>query len=140
MNIATLWLIFLILSLISTTMSIVSVGLWLAAGAGAAMVAALMGAPLWLQILLFVLLSAPSLFSLIPLLKKSAQSTGSFDAFIGARGTVTQQIDNQAGTGSVRLGSSVWVARSATGTVIPAGAAVAVERVEGERVFVLPVC
>ena len=140
MNIATLWLIFLILSLISTTMSIVSVGLWLAAGAGAAMVAALMGAPLWLQILLFVLLSAPSLFSLIPLLKKSAQSTGSFDAFIGARGTVTQQIDNQAGTGSVRLGSSVWVARSATGAVIPAGAAVAVERVEGERVFVLPVC
>ena len=140
MNIATLWLIFLILSLISTTMSIVSVGLWLAAGAGAAMVAALMGAPLWLQILLFVLLSAPSLVSLIPLLKKSAQSTGSFDAFIGARGTVTQQIDNQAGTGSVRLGSSVWVARSATGTVIPAGAAVAVERVEGERVFVLPVC
>jgi membrane protein implicated in regulation of membrane protease activity len=52
------------------------------------------------------------------------------------KGIVTQQIDNTAGTGLVKVQGSVWTARSYDGEVIPEGTDVLVKTIEGVKLLV----
>ena len=61
------------------------------------------------------------------------------DSVIGTVGFVTSDIDNVAATGTVKLGSMEWTARSATGEKISTGTLVKVEKIEGVKAFVTPV-
>ena len=49
---------------------------------------------------------------------------------------VTEEIDNIAETGQVKLFGQVWTARSESGEVIPAQSRVRILRIEGVKVFV----
>ena len=57
------------------------------------------------------------------------------DAVLGKLGVVQEQIDNLAGTGSVKVGSLVWTARSADGSVIPAQSIITVKEVAGVKLI-----
>ena len=58
------------------------------------------------------------------------------DSVIGATGIVVTPVNNIAALGQVQIGGVEWSARSTSGSHIPAGALVRVDRIEGVKVFV----
>ena len=118
------------------------VSIWFAVGSLAAMLAAVLGAQLWLQITLFLVVSVGRLVATLPLVKKFViprQKRTNVDAVIGTRGYVTEAVDNLSAAGQVKLGGMHWTARSEDGHRIPEGTLVEVTRIEGVKAFVTPV-
>ncbi len=120
----------------------VTVGLtsiWFAAGSLAALICALLGGPLWLQIALFIVISALCLLAIRPVAHKYLNSKvepTNADRILGTEAVVTEDINNIQATGAVRIGGIVWSARSEHDTPIPAGTLVRVLRIEGVKVYV----
>lgn len=120
----------------------VTVGLtaiWFAAGSLAALICALLGGPLWLQIALFIVISALCLLAIRPLAHKyfnSKVEPTNADRILGSEAMVTEDINNLQATGAVRIGGITWSARSENDTPIPAGTLVRVLRIEGVKVYV----
>ena len=120
--------------------TVAMVSLWFAIGAGAALVLSLLGAAFWLQALAFLAVSGVLLALLRPMLRKYVKTTKTnVDSIPGSCGLVTEDIDNVAYQGQVKLGAMTWTARSTSGAPISAGTQVRVDRVEGVKVFVSPV-
>ena len=118
------------------------VSMWFAAGALVAMLISFLGAPLWLQILLFLVVSSALVVLLWPFIKKYLNpqlKKTNLDAIIGSIGIVTADIDNIQAVGQVKLGAMEWTARSTSGNAIPKGTKVKVDRIEGVKAFVSPV-
>lgn len=135
------WLIVLVVFLILEASTVTMVSLWFAVGALGAMIASLLGAELWLQILVFLAVSGASLAALRPIAKKyftPGLTKTNVDSVIGVRGVVIQDIDNLAPCGQVKLDAMVWTARSCTDEPICAGTQVVVHRVEGVKLIVSP--
>ena len=136
-----LWLGLLVLFLVAEGASVALVSVWFASGSLAALIAALLGGPLWLQILLFVAVSVGLLAMLRPFVRKYLRpriSRTNVDAVVGTQGFVTEAIDNVAASGQVKLGAMPWTARSTSGEPIPTGTRIRVDRVEGVKVYVSP--
>ena len=135
------WLILAIVFLAIEFGTVALISLWFAAGAIAAMIAALVGGMLWLQILVFGLVSMALLLLLRPFLQKYVDpkkvKTNVY-AMAGKQAIVTEDIDNLKATGTVKLNGVIWTARSADGNPIPAGSVVTVQSVEGVKVIVIP--
>ena len=137
-----LWLALLIAFLVVEASTVTLISLWFAGGALAALVAALLHAPLWLQVVVFFVVSAALLACLRPLVRKHFTpklTKTNLDAIIGSEGYVTADIDNLSATGTVKLGAMEWTARSTSGKQIPVGTLIRVDRIEGVKVFVSPV-
>ena len=136
---AGIWLGALVLFLILEGQTAAVVSLWFAAGALAAMIAALCGAEIWLQAVLFTAVSLVLLAFLKPVVQKyftpKLQKTNT-DAIIGTVGPVVEDIDNIQAVGRVKLGGMEWSARSTTGQPIEKNALVQVDKIEGNKVFV----
>jgi membrane protein implicated in regulation of membrane protease activity len=110
-----------------------------ALAAVAAAVAALAGAALWLQAIVFVLGSFASLGLLRPIAKAHlsmphAIRTGAA-ALEGARAVVVRRVDDQGGL--VRIGGEEWTARAyVPDEVFEPGSQVEVARIEGATALV----
>lgn len=138
---AIIWLVLLVIFLIAEASTVTLVSLWFATGSLVALIAGLLGGPLWLQVGLFLLVATLSLIALRPLVRKFLTpkiTATNVDSVIGSTGLVTAPIDNIAATGQVKLGAMVWTARSSSGTPIPEGTLVKVDKIEGVKVFVSP--
>ena len=134
-----IWLVLLIafVAVEAATVSVVS--LWFAAGSFVALLAALLGGPVWLQIVLFVVVSAALLLALRPVVKKlftPRLTATNVDAVLGQEGFVIEAIDNVHAVGRVKLGANEWSARSTDGQPIEAGTRIRADRVEGVKLFV----
>jgi len=139
---AFVWFALLIIFLVAEGSTVTLVSIWFALGSLIAMVAALLGGPIWLQVLLFLGVSAALLALLRPLVRKYIKpkvTATNADSLIGSRGYVTETVDNLASTGQVKLGAMPWTARSTDGSPISEGTLVRVDRIEGVKVFVSPV-
>lgn len=136
------WLALFIAFLVMEASTVAVVSVWFALGALGAMAASLLSAPLWLQITLFVVVSAGFLLLLRPITKKvltpRIQKTN-VDAVLGTVGVVTEEIDNIRACGQVKLDAMTWTARSTTGDPIPQGTQVVADKVEGVKLYVTPV-
>ena len=138
-TLALIWFgaMLLFLMLESSTVSLVSI--WFAGGALAAMIANFCGAQLWLQVVLFVVVSLGLLASLRPMIRKfftpKLVPTNS-EALIGTNGRVLEEINNDLSTGRVKAGALEWSARSSDGQIIPKDTMIRVDRIEGVKVFV----
>ena len=140
--VAILWLVLLVVFLIVEASTVTIVSLWFAAGALTALIASLLGAALWLQVLLFLAVSAGLLIALRPLVRKFIHpklTATNVDSVIGSVGLVTASVENVSAAGQVKLNGMEWTARSTTGEPIPTGTLVKVDRIEGVKVFVTPV-
>ena len=108
---AVVWLGLMVAFLLIEAGTVALVSLWFAAGALVATVAALLGASLTVQTVLFVLVSVVLLALLRPILKKyvdpKIQKTN-VDALVGRECTVTEDIDNLAACGRVKVGGMSW--------------------------------
>ena len=139
---AILWFVLAVVFLMIEGGTVMLVSVWFAAGSLVAMLAALLSAPFWLQLILFLGVSAGLLALLRPMVRKYIKpkiTATNVDAVVGAQGYVTETVDNIAATGQVKLGSMPWTARSTDGAPIEAGTLVRVDRVEGVKAFVTPV-
>ena len=86
----------------------------IALGALAALLSALLHAPLWLQLVWFFVVSVAALALTRPLVKKYVNSRvkpTNADMILGKECVVTEEIDNIRGTGAVSVSGKVWAAR-----------------------------
>ena len=119
------------------TVGIVSI--WFALGSLAALIAAALHAEMWLQITVFLAVSAIALIATRPLVKKKIllrTTPTNSDMVIGESAVVEEEIDNLAGIGAVKVQGKIWSARSDNGEQIPAGSIVRVSRIEGVKLIV----
>ena len=134
-----LWLALIAVFLVLEAGTVALVSIWFALGAAAALVACMLGAAMWLQIVIFLAVSGLLLALLWKKVRaKSAAAKTNVDSVIGAEGYVTEPIDNLSYTGRVKLGGITWAARSTSGEPLAEGSLVKVDRVEGVKVFVSP--
>lgn len=117
------------------------VSLWFVVGSLAALLACVLGAAAWLQVLVFALVSAGMLLLLRPFLRKYVDPhkiRTNVDAVLGQEGVVTEAIDNLEAVGTVKLNGLPWTARSESGAKIASGTVVTVRRVDGVKLIVSP--
>lgn len=135
-----IWMALMILFLIiEAACPIHLVSVWFAVGSLTAGIVSLLNGPLWLQVTLFLMVSAGLLALMLPFVKKFLnphRSATNLDSIIGSEGYVTEDIDNFNAVGQVKLGGMHWTARSTSGENIPTGTLVRVDRIEGVKVFV----
>ena len=138
-NMTTVWLIAMVALFVIEAAVPGLVSIWFAIGALAALISALVKAPLWLQITWFFIVSVALLILTRPLAKKyvngKVQPTNA-DVVIGKEAVVIEDIDNVRGTGAVSVGGKQWTARSDSGAEIAKGAVVSVLRIEGVKLIV----
>ena len=118
------------------------VSVWFAVGALAAVLTAVLGGAVWLQVALFLVISCGLLAALWPLVRKYIKpkvTATNVDSLIGSTGLVTVAIDNVEAQGQVKLSGMEWTARSTSGEPIGAGTRIRVDRIEGVKAFVSPV-
>lgn len=140
LNMPLVWLAAMIVLLIIEAIVPGLVSIWFAIGALAALISALFDAPLWLQTVWFLAVSVAALALTRPLVKKYVngriQPTNA-DALIGRDCVVTEDIDNLAGTGAVKVDGKVWTARADIESVhYHAGSVVTAVRIEGVKLIV----
>ncbi len=136
------WIVALILFLVLEAVTVGLASIWFAIGSLAAMICAIVGGPIWLQAVWFVVVSAITLILTRPLVKKFVNGrtvATNADRNIGRTAIVTERIDNLAGTGSVKLDGVEWTARSVDDErTIPVNARVVVREIRGVKVVVEP--
>ena len=135
------WLGILVAAVVLEIATSQIVSIWFAIGALAAFIAALAGVEqLWIQIVVFVVVSAIAVAVTRPLVKKminkKAEPTNA-DMVIGKTGIVTEKIDNLAPSGIVKVNGSVWTARSADDSVIEADEKVIIKEISGVKLLVI---
>ena len=140
--VAILWLGLLIaFVVVEAACPIHLVSIWFAAGSLAALVVYWLHGPLWLQVLVFLVVSGGLLAALWPFAKKFLNphvTATNIDSVIGSIGIVTSAIDNIEAHGQVKLNGMEWTARSTTGEPIAEHTRVRVDKIEGVKVFVTP--
>lgn len=139
MTMTTIWIIALVVFLVIEGATVGLVSVWFALGSLCAMVAAMLKAPIWLQILVFLVVSAVSMYFTRPIVKKYINGRvvpTNADILIGKECRVVETIDNLAGTGAVYVGGKTWTARSTDDAVISEGELVKAERIEGVKLIV----
>ena len=133
------WLVLLLLFAGAEAATVGLTSIWFAAGALFALIAALLGGSLWIQVTLFLAVSVLCLLAVRPLarlhLNSKVEATNA-DRVIGEQAQVTEDIDNIHGKGAVVIRGIAWTARSEDGLPVPAGSLVRVLRIEGVKVFV----
>ena len=115
------------------------VSIWFVAGSAAALIGAFLGAGLGVQVALFVVVSAAALAVTRPLVRRYTAGKAvptNLDRVLGDSGKVMETIDNENSSGAVYVDGKTWTARSADGSVIPAGTVVEILRMEGVKLFV----
>jgi membrane protein implicated in regulation of membrane protease activity len=131
-----IWLSVLVLMIIIEAATVNLVTLWFAVGALFAFLVSLFDAPIWLQIVVFLVISILSLIFLFPLAKKKlkiGKEKTNIDGIIGKTGVVTKEIVfNQIG--QIDISGVVWSAKSEED--IGVGQTVEVLKVEGNKVIV----
>ena len=136
---AIFWLAAMVVFIAAESMTVSLVSIWFAAGALGAIVVALLGGGLVLQVTVFLALAVALLLSLRSIVRKHFTphvTRTNIDSVIGATGIVVTPVNNIAALGQVQIGGVEWSARSTSGSHIPAGALVRVDRIEGVKVFV----
>jgi len=134
-----IWTGLLVVFVIGEALTVGLTSIWFAAGSLIALVCALLGANLWIQIVAFIVATILSLIAFRPLCKKyingKVEPTNA-DRNIGAEVLVTEAIHNLQATGAVRIGGITWSARSESDALIPVGTLVRIVRIEGAKVYV----
>lgn len=141
------WIFWLILAGVFVVVEAMTFGLvsiWFTLGSLVAMVAALLGAEFWLQVVLMVIVSGIFLFLFIRFRDKLGLTTVSksqtnADRIIGDHAEVIQQIDPIRGTGQVKVRGQVWSAVTEEDLVVPEGRYVIVKEIRGVKLVVEPV-
>lgn len=135
-------IIWLIIVAVMIVIEIISLGLttiWFGIGAVGAAVAAWMGYGIWVQLVVFAVLSVVAMALCRPFairyLNRDKEKTN-VENVVGKTVVVSKKIDNEMASGEVKLNGIEWTARSEDGRVIPENERVTVTAVEGVKLIV----
>ena len=136
-KIATIvWLVLMVAFLIAEASTVQLICIWFAAGSLSALLVGLLGADLWLQILVFFVVSIVLLALLWPVAKKrfnTKRVATNADALVGKICLVTEDIDPLEG-GRIKVGDVTWSALCEKG--VPAGKRVKILKIQGAKAIV----
>lgn len=138
-NLVFIWLLALIFFGVLEAATAGLVSIWFASGALAGMIVALLGGPVWLQVALFLVVSAVMIALIRPLADKyitPKKTRLNADRHIGRICLVQEEIDDLHETGAVKLDGVIWTARTGTSAVIPVGTTVRVLELQGSKLLV----
>ncbi len=134
------WLVLLIVTIVAEMLTLGLTSIWFAGGALVAILAAILHAPVWLQVVLFFLVSLLLLFFTRPVAVKyfnKDRVKTNVESMIGRQAVVTGEIDNLQGIGQVTIGGQEWTARSVDNSIrIPVGNVVDVVAINGVKLIV----
>ena len=136
---SAIWLMLLVVLVAGEAITVGLTFIWFAAGALGGLLVSVLGGAVWLQVVVFLIVSAVTLVLVRPAAAKLLTpgiSPTNADRVLSQIALVTEEIDNIAETGQVKLFGQVWTARSESGEVIPAQSRVRILRIEGVKVFV----
>lgn len=135
-----LWLVILIVLLGIEMATLGLTTIWFAGGALVAIIAALLKAPVIVQIVLFFLVALVLLFFTRPVAVQyfnRGRIRTNVESVVGKQAIVTEEIDNLQAKGKVTLSGQEWTARSVEDErKIPEGAVVTVSSVSGVKLIV----
>ena len=136
-------LVWLIIFAVLVVIELITMGLttiWFAGGALIAVIAATLQAPLWLQIILFIVVSIILLLFTRPLAVKyfnKERTLTNAESLIGQQAIVISEIDNLQGIGQVTVAGVEWSARAKDeNLMIPTGSVVVVDAIQGVKLIV----
>lgn len=133
------WAALLVFAIIAEAGTAALVSVWFMPGIVASLFLAIFEVDLWIQVLVFFALSAVCFFLGFKFFRnkmfKSPKTRMNADGLIGELGVVTEEIDNLAETGSVKIQHKIWTARSATEEKIPEGSIVRIEEISGVKLI-----
>lgn len=136
------WLVLLIIAIVVEVLTMGLTTIWFAGGALVAILATLLHAPIWLQVILFMAVSLLLLFFTRPVAVKyfnKDRVKTNVESMVGRQAVVTSEIDNLQGIGQVTLSGQEWSARSMDDTLrIPVGSVVDIVSVSGVKLIVKP--
>lgn len=137
---ALFWLLLVIVFIVFEMISLGLTTIWFAGGAFVAGIAALCGAPIWVQIILFLVVSIVLLITTRPIAQKHLNNKvekTNVEGLVGTNAFVQETIDNQAGTGKIRINDVEWTARSSKDeVVIPVDSKVVIQKIAGVKCIV----
>lgn len=137
---AITWIILFVVLLVVEIVTLGLTTIWFAGGALAGFIAANLAAPLWLQIVLFLVISLLLLFVTRPIAVKylnQKRVKTNYEGVIGKVVKVTQKIDNFNATGTAVCNGQEWTARSEDEkAVFEPGSLVKVVNVSGVKLIV----
>lgn len=144
MNPVILWAVLLVAFVVIEIATTGLTSIWFALGAAGALISAA-AAPywelLWLQAIIFLIISGVTIYFTRPLAKKYAtvkETPTNADRVLEMVGVVREPIHNLDGKGAVYVGGKLWTARSEDETPIRKGAQVDILRIEGVKLIVRP--
>lgn len=115
------------------------VSIWFVIGSVAGLITAVLGGPIWLQVVMFFIVSIAALIATRPLVRKlgkKGEVATNADRVLGGTARVTETIDNTIPSGEVYIDGKTWTARSQSGAVIAPETLVTVIRLEGVKLYV----
>ena len=124
-----LWIGLIVLFVIIEAATVQLVTIWFAIGSVAGLIACAAGLEIWIQFLIFAVVSAVALAVTRPFVKKftkGRKQPTNADRYIGQEATVTEKISNEL----------VWTARTVDNSEAEAGERVTVEAIEGAKLLV----
>lgn len=133
------WAVVIILSCAIEAATAQLVSVWFVLGAVAGLVAAICGAEIYIQLIVFIAVSLLALAVTRPLVKKYIKPKKvhtNADRVLTQEGIVIEEINNTDGVGQVRADGKIWSARSADGSIIPVGSVVLTEKISGVKLIV----
>ena len=138
---AAIWLVVMIALVIVEVVTLGLVCIWFAIGALFAAIVAVFGGPWWLQLIVFVVVSAVTLIFTKPIAKKyftdKIQKTNSED-LVGKKVMITEAVDNVRATGVAVASGLEWTARSKEdGVTFEKGEFALVSAIEGVKLILI---
>lgn len=109
------WLVCVVIFAVAEIATMGLTTIWFAIGSLAALILALFGANVWIQVIVFILVSLVMILFTRPIAVKyfnTDRVRTNAESLIGRQAIVTQAIDNLHATGKVMVAGQEWTARS----------------------------
>ncbi len=140
MSMTMFWLIVLVVLVVIELLTMGLTTIWFAGGALIATVAAVLGAPMVVQIILFLVVSGVLIIFTRPLAVKyfnKDRVRTNAESLVGRQAIVISEIDNLQGIGQVNVGGMEWSARTRIdGVRLPVGTVTTVLGINGVKLIV----
>ncbi len=141
MDMGIVWFIAVAVFLMIEAATYQMVSIYFAVGAVGGLIAYLLGAGTYIQLVIFIAVSAVLIVLLRPISMKMLKNRDkdavtNTDTLIGRNVYITEEVNNIKESGQGKINGNYWTVRSTDNSVIPAGSVAEIEKIEGVKLIV----
>lgn len=140
LSMTVIWLAVLVVLVVVELLTMGLTTIWFAGGALAATLVSVFGAPVVLQVVIFLVVSGVLLYFTRPIAVKyfnKDRVRTNAESLVGRQAIVISEVDNLQGTGQVSIGGMEWSARTKEdGVRLPVGTVATVMAINGVKLIV----